>query len=251
VDLDAVMSKLLWSYPHQALAHSPARLSMRDYKMRLMSETEDGESVQRFIPSAPVFTLDKEKTASGKMSAAERGALTHYALRHFDLLGQLDYAGISAQLDRLIERGMMTEAQRGELNLTALANFFQTPLAERMLRVPPDRIWREIPFLIGLSPSEALLDDLDAYDDSERIRAQGVIDCLFQEADGGLILLDYKTDALKTSEQVTERTRHYLPQMRVYARAVESVFGTPPKEMYLCFLSVGSVAPVITNERKY
>ena len=156
----------------------------------------------------------------------------------------MDYAGISAQIDSLIERGMMIEAQRNALDIASLDAFFKTPLARRMLTVPPDRLWREVPFLIGLSPSEALLEDLDAYDDSERIRAQGVIDCLFEEADGGLVLLDYKTDAIKTPELVAERTQMHLPQMRVYARAVEAVFGKPPKEMYLCFLNAGQVVPV-------
>ena len=67
---------------------------------------------------------------------------------------------------------------------------------------------------------------------------QGVVDCLLEE-DGELTVIDYKTDAVRTEEQLQERTALYTPQLRAYAKAVERIFGKPVKECVLYFLSMG------------
>jgi ATP-dependent helicase/nuclease subunit A len=168
----------------------------------------------------------------------ERGAWTHLVLQQLDLLKPLDYAGISAQVDEMIGRGLLTEEQRSALDLGAIERFFASELGRRMLAIPPSKVWREAPFLIGLAPSEAGMEDLAGYDEGERIRAQGMIDCLFEEEDGRLILVDYKTDAIGAAE-LEARVQLYRPQMRIYARAVEAVFGKPPDEAWLYFLALG------------
>jgi len=175
---------------------------------------------------------------STQHSPVERGAWTHLVLQQLDLLKPLDYAGISAQVDGMIGRGLLTEEQRSALDFGAIERFFASELGRRMLAIPPSKVWREAPFLIGLAPSEARMEDLGGYDEGERIRAQGIIDCLFEEEGGRLILVDYKTDAISTAE-LEARVELYRPQMGIYARAVEAVFGKPPDEAWLYFLALG------------
>ena len=54
----------------------------------------------------------------------------------------------------------------------------------------------------------------------------GVIDAYWEEEDG-LVLLDYKTDRVKTKEELVRR---YSVQLELYARAMERILERPVKE---------------------
>ena len=80
------------------------------------------------------------------------------------------------------------------------------------------------------------------------VMLQGVIDCLFRD-EKGLVLLDYKTDAIygpfadfAAAEPVLRR--RYTVQLQLYARAVEAVWGMPVNEKVLYFFDGGHVLTV-------
>ena len=50
------------------------------------------------------------------------------------------------------------------------------------------------------------------------------------------MLLDYKTDR---ADDEAELKRRYEPQLRLYARALETLTGTPVKETLICLLRAG------------
>lgn len=58
---------------------------------------------------------------------------------------------------------------------------------------------------------------------------QGVIDCLFREYDGW-ILVDYKSDLLEREDAFRKR---YAVQLALYKRAVEQITGRPVSETYI------------------
>jgi ATP-dependent helicase/nuclease subunit A len=62
---------------------------------------------------------------------------------------------------------------------------------------------------------------------------QGIIDCLFED-EAGLVLLDYKTDAAKGRED-GELAERYRVQLGMYARAVEAIWKRRIDEIYLYF----------------
>ena len=61
---------------------------------------------------------------------------------------------------------------------------------------------------------------------SQLVLVQGIIDLYFEE-DGGLVLLDYKTDAVREASQLLDR---YQTQMDLYARALADATGKPVRE---------------------
>lgn len=65
---------------------------------------------------------------------------------------------------------------------------------------------------------------------------QGVIDCCFLE-DGRWVLLDYKTDAVRTTPR--EAALPHAPQLRLYARALAQLTGTPVAEGHVFLLAAG------------
>ena len=78
----------------------------------------------------------------------------------------------------------------------------------------------------------------EVRDEEAEIFNQGVIDVLFQEADGRVVLLDYKTDRDTAPDVVKEK---YAMQLELYAEAVRSVLGLAVSEKYLYMLRDGSV----------
>jgi ATP-dependent helicase/nuclease subunit A len=242
----AAMDRIEWTYPHTCLTRVPARMTTSELKRRMESvEADSGERLARVVRPFKGLRnpfVEGEAGASQSAGGVERGIVTHLVLQHLNLLEKLDYSGVSAQVDRLIDRGLLTEAQREGVDLAAVASFFQSPLGRRVLAQPLDRVWREAPFVLGLSPSEAGLPEMAGYDEAERIRVQGVLDCLVEE-DDGFLLIDYKTDRIPP-EAVAARVEYYRPQIRLYARAVEAIYSKPLKEGYLYFLHLGAAVPV-------
>jgi ATP-dependent helicase/nuclease subunit A len=68
----------------------------------------------------------------------------------------------------------------------------------------------------------------------ELVLLQGIIDCLFEDGDGRLVLLDYKTDRTKgrTDKELAER---YRVQLKLYERAVTDIWGRKPDELAVYF----------------
>jgi ATP-dependent helicase/nuclease subunit A len=248
--LDALVDRIAWRYPHIALGNKSARVSTTELK-RLWSEPVESEDRAEALAIDPEYYKRRGFAIDGtsedvviigskepkRASAIERGVLTHLVLQHIDPWREhVDEAGISAQIDRMMDRGLLTNPQRNMVDIKSIAAFFACDVGSRLKAAAPDKVWREQAFLLGLRPSELGMDDLAEYEETERIRAQGIIDCLFEDREGRLILLDYKTDRVD-AEQVAERALHHAIQLRIYNLAVEGVFGRRPDETWLYFLT--------------
>jgi ATP-dependent helicase/nuclease subunit A len=83
-----------------------------------------------------------------------------------------------------------------------------------------ERVWRELPFVCHEQGSVI----------------EGYIDLAFEE-DGELVVVDFKTDEVKSEKELDEKARHYAPQGLVYARSLEKIARKKVKEVVLLFLS--------------
>ena len=79
---------------------------------------------------------------------------------------------------------------------------------------------------------------------------QGVIDCLFEDENGGLSLIDYKTDRLPR-EALSDRglaekilSQSHREQLSYYAIAVEQMFGKPPSRIRAYSLHLGDTIDI-------
>ena len=64
---------------------------------------------------------------------------------------------------------------------------------------------------------------------------QGIIDVYFEEPDG-LVVLDYKTDKIKTGDELKEK---YHAQLDYYAQALERLTEKPVKEKIIYSFTLG------------
>lgn len=98
-------------------------------------------------------------------------------------------------------------------------------------------IKREMAFSL-LVPAERFYPDLAGTE--EKIFVQGVVDCVFADRDG-LVLIDYKTDSVTDISELAEK---YEVQMKLYAEAVEAVLGLKVTKVYLYAFYTGQVIPL-------
>ena len=73
----------------------------------------------------------------------------------------------------------------------------------------------------------------------DSILLQGVVDCCF-ETDEGLTVVDFKTDRVKSDEELRQRTEHYRPQLEAYSLALERVLEKKVVRRVLYFLTRGT-----------
>ena len=92
-------------------------------------------------------------------------------------------------------------------------------------------LYKEQPFVLGIDASRLS----EEFPDEEKVLIQGIIDVYFIE-DGKIVLLDYKTDAVKTGEELKKR---YQTQIDYYTEALEKITGLKVKEKILYSFALG------------
>ena len=93
------------------------------------------------------------------------------------------------------------------------------------------KLYREQPFVLGIDASEIYPQDQSG----EKILVQGIIDVYFEEADS-LVVLDYKTDRVKSAGELCEK---YHAQLDYYAQALTQLTGKPVKEKIIYSFTLG------------
>ena len=156
------------------------------------------------------------------LTGAQWGTLMHEAMQWLPL-AKYTQASLTKELDTLVMKGTFTEEERNLLSDTSLYKFFSSDLGKRLINAK--RIERELPFSMLFEGKRVY----DTLEDGENLFLQGIIDTAFEE-DGEWILVDYKTDRVKSGEDLIKR---YKIQMDLYKEALQRLTGMPVKACYI------------------
>ena len=156
------------------------------------------------------------------LTGAQWGTLMHEAMQWLPL-AQYTQASLTKELDALVMKGTFTEEERNLLSDTSLYKFFSSDLGKRL--IDAKRIERELPFSMLFDGKRVY----DTLEDGENLFLQGIIDTAFEE-DGEWVLVDYKTDRVKSGEDLIKR---YKIQMDLYKEALQRLTGMPVKACYI------------------
>ena len=156
------------------------------------------------------------------LTGAQWGTLMHEAMQWLPL-AQYTQASLTKELDGLVTKGTFTEEERNLLSDTSLYKFFNSDLGKRLINAK--RIERELPFSMLFEGKRVY----DTLEDGENLFLQGIIDTAFEE-DGEWVLVDYKTDRVKSGEDLIKR---YKIQMDLYKEALQRLTGMPVKACYI------------------
>ena len=205
---DEVKNAILYEYPHAS--DLPAKVSVSQLKENVTHAEVVYEASR--ITRAPSFVQ-----AKAPATAAMRGTANHVFLQFCDFECVCS-DGIEREIARLRDKRMLTEEQLALLDKDGLQAFFASDLFARMKN--SKRLYREQRFSVRVSAQ------LFGGDGDETVLLQGVIDCFFENADGTVTVVDYKTDRVQDGAQL--RDRHAL-QLQCYRDAVASMTGKTVK----------------------
>ncbi|MED3888507.1 helicase-exonuclease AddAB subunit AddA [Peribacillus frigoritolerans] len=231
---DDIKEQLEWEYPeHEATVYrSKQSVSELKRQYELKDEQSSTELLRKFkrpITKRPTFMQEKSLTPT------ERGTITHLVMQHIDLSKEITIQSIQQLIIDLIQRELLTEEQKEAVDPETIVDFFDSEIGQRMQRA--ESIRREVPFTMSLPAKEAY-SDWTAGD--EEVLIQGVIDCIFED-EQGLVLLDYKTDTITgrfasgyegAKGILADR---YQMQLQLYTRAVEGIMNKKVTGRYLFF----------------
>lgn len=186
-----------------------------DTSIPAISETELSDSV---FGRKPLAIADAEEIVTG----AQWGTLMHEAMQWLPVK-KYTQQSMTDMLDSLQAEGKFSDEERSLLSDRSLYGFFNSDLGRRL--IASERVERELPFSM-------LFDGNRVYPDvekGERLFLQGIIDTAFVE-DGQWVLVDYKTDRVKSGDELIRR---YKIQMDLYKEALERLTNMPVKASYI------------------
>ncbi|MED3562125.1 PD-(D/E)XK nuclease family protein, partial [Bacillus xiapuensis] len=229
-----IFDRLKWEYSYRDAVANRSKQSVSEMKrQREISDEQSGtDLIQRFkkpILKRPKFMQEKQ------LSSAERGTALHMVMQHVDVTKPISVESIHVQVENMVVNELLTAEQAQVIDAQLIAQFFTTELGKRLCAAK--EINREIPFTICLPAEEVYM---NWKDETESIFVQGIIDCIFED-DQGLVLIDYKSDGITDRykggfEQAKPiLLERYQLQINLYTKAIEQIWKRKVNERYLFF----------------
>ncbi len=233
-----IRDRLAFRYPQEAACTLPAKLTATIYK-RMMTEPPESAQLTIPAPTAASHTVPRFCTPNRTLRPTERGTATHLAMQLLPMHAYDTEDEVAEGIDTLRRRGQLTSAQAQAIRSADLLRFYQSPLGQQLTALPPERIRREFKF--------SILTDAARYfptsGTGESMLLQGVIDLYFEQEDGSLSILDFKTDAV-TPATSPGRAAAYAPQLAIYADALAEITGRPIRSRSVYFFATGECMEV-------
>ncbi len=206
--LQTLRTQLSFSYERAAFTVLPAKLSVT----QLTKESEQEALLE-------LQKLELQETE--RFTGAQRGTILHRFMQYADFAHAK--TSLEEEISHMVERNLFTKAEAQTLNRKKIHAFFDSDLYRRIEQAK--KIHREFAFFYELDANR-LDEKLPA---GERVLVQGIADLMLEEADG-LVLVDYKTDVVRTEKELLDR---YQGQVLLYREALREYFSLPVKESYL------------------
>ena len=224
-------------YSHNNLQGLYAKTSVSELKMKAMEES-DAEAYQLFeepemVPYIPAFMEEK-----GEVSGTTRGNAYHRVMELLDFSRCETTEEVLESMEQLTREKVLDETYLPLIRKDKLEKFMQSDLAKRMKKASENhKLYREQPFVLGI-PAVRVDEKFPA---EEKVLIQGIIDAYFEE-DGEIVLVDYKTDAVKNGEELIRR---YETQVEYYKEALEKLTEKKVKEMILYSFALNQCVEVL------
>ncbi len=223
--LKRLKSKFFARYPHADLKGLFTKTTVSELKKKAM--VDEGE----FGTVSASYAQDQ-----GPLTGAERGSAYHRVMELLDgdAFADISTDSLSAWINKAADDGRIPDEYREVVRAEDIRTYLLTDLGSRMAKAfERGELFREKPFMMGISAKE-----LDPeFPEEEMVLVQGIVDAWFLE-DNEIVLLDYKTDKVRTGKALIDR---YAVQLELYKRALEAATGKKVKEVYIYSFTLESV----------
>ncbi|MCD8180438.1 MAG: helicase-exonuclease AddAB subunit AddA [Firmicutes bacterium] len=241
-EIRSLVRKILeFKYEYSESGAIPSKTSVTAIK-----EMEDMEHTHE---DDPIYMVRKPKFLQTEKQGAQIGTAQHQIMAYINIekmrsIDESEYESFAAEeIKRIaaegqIERDIASDDKIIDMLCANVCAFFRSNMGRQVLNA--ERVHRERPFEIEISARE-YDGGLDSGYDDERIVVQGIIDLYFEDKDGNITLVDYKTDRCSTREEQLAVAARYKKQLELYERAMETILKKSIKNKYLYLFSAQSV----------
>ena len=231
------------TYRFEDSMKAPAKTSVSAMKQLedsvYSSEKEDDlkVAINLIVPGIDDYIGEKNG-----LSGAALGTAVHKTMSFIDLVRLAEDPSVSAQseLDALCEEGILTSAEREAVGKFAdhIQVFVSSDIGRALATADKEgRAEREKSLVCALRINP----DRDDY-----TLVQGTLDAMYTDTDGEAVIIDYKTDYLKTDDPAEIKKiikERHGAQLELYAAAVEES-GIKVKARYIVLLRKDMVIEV-------
>ena len=225
---ETLQERFSYEYPYKHELAVAGKVSVSELKKAAMEEdVRELFEEPEIVPYIPAFLREERKN-----TGAERGTAYHRVLECIELSDVKHSDQIKERIDKMVAEGKLGETAAESVNPYDIYLFCQSSLCKRMLKAKEaGRLFKEQPFVIAKPAVEVYPEQ----ESTQEVLVQGIMDAYFEE-DGEYVLLDYKTDHIKTAKDLTAR---YEKQLQVYAEALEQMTGKKVKERVMYSFCLG------------
>ncbi len=254
---EEIVQRFAFTYPNLVAAKTTAKISVSELKRRFAERDAEAVSATDVsMQQKPVISCDITEDTTGEnaildtsiptisgteladsvfgrkplaiaaadevVTGAQWGTLMHEAMQWLPVK-KYTQTSMTDMLDSLQAEGKFSDEERSLLSDRSLYGFFNSDLGQRL--IASKRVERELPFSMLFDGNRVYPD----VENGERLFLQGIIDTAFVE-DGQWVLVDYKTDRVKSGDELIRR---YKIQMDLYKEALETLTDMPVKASYI------------------
>lgn len=217
-------------YPFEDEGKMKLKFTVSELKKWASLAEEAGEEMYEepvVVPLIPEFLKEEEI-----LTGAPRGSAYHKLLELLDFTVDYDVENLTAAVQQLRQEGRLTDEMAECIRPKDILRFLGCRSGRRMADAARNgKLYKEQPFVLSVDASEIYPEDCSG----EKILVQGIIDVYFEEPDG-LVVLDYKTDKVRSGNELKEK---YHAQLDYYAQALEQLTEKPVKEKIIYSFTLG------------
>ena len=210
-------------YPYSDLTRIPQKVTASE-----LAHANSDKPLERVLPM-PDFLKEK------KVTGAMRGTAMHTYLEHCDF--NLARTDIGKDIERIKSLGYLSDDQVTMLDLSKLEGFVNSNVVS--LALSAQEVLREYRFTVNI-PAKMVDETISSPFADTPVVLQGAVDLLIVDKDG-IIIVDYKTDRVKNSDDLL---RMYSKQLNLYKEAVSQIFSKPVKSCLIYSVHLNEIKEV-------
>lgn len=227
-------------YVYKNVLNKPSSITVSEIKKMIQEEDEEKHQKyykENFVLKTPSFIHQGEEKVG--FNSAEKGTIFHLAMQLLDF-SKFDTEDVSKireevklQINSFVEKNIMSLDEAETIKINWIVKFIQSDIFKEIyIANKSEKLFKEKAIDYNIKLKNLFKDENISED--EKIMVVGIIDLFFENENGEIILLDYKTDYV-TKENLEEVKARYKVQLDLYKSAIEDISGkkVAKKGLYL------------------
>ena len=227
-------------YVYKNVLNKPSSITVSEIKKMIQEEDEEKHQKyykENFVLKTPSFIHQGEEKVG--FNSAEKGTIFHLAMQLLDF-SKFDTEDVSKireevklQINSFVEKNIMSLDEAETIKINWIVKFIQSDIFKEIyIANKSEKLFKEKAIDYNIKLKNLFKDE--NIEEDEKIMVVGIIDLFFENENGEIILLDYKTDYV-TKENLEEIKARYKVQLDLYKSAIEDISGkkVAKKGLYL------------------